>query len=128
MSTRPSPLHDRLDRCRETLDVVRGMRDPRVRRALLPSGVRGLLLRRGKQGTPTPMPAAHAAHFDWTYPSDFPEMASLYAMLANRGVLHTPRYRVDQPLDGGTRLLSEEASFITGAVMSVNGGQYIANG
>ncbi|HKQ80857.1 MAG TPA: penicillin-binding protein 1C [Steroidobacteraceae bacterium] len=41
------------------------------------------------------------------------EVATLYAMLANRGVLHAPRYRTDQRLDGGTRLLSEEASFMT---------------
>ncbi|MET0659393.1 MAG: penicillin-binding protein 1C [Steroidobacteraceae bacterium] len=41
------------------------------------------------------------------------EVATLYAMLANRGVLHAPRYRKDQRLDRGTRLLSEEASFMT---------------
>jgi hypothetical protein len=40
--------------------------------------VRGLLLHRGKQGIPTQMPASHTAHFDWTYPSDQPEMAELY--------------------------------------------------
>jgi penicillin-binding protein 1C len=40
------------------------------------------------------------------------EVASLYAMLANRGLLRAPRYLTDQPLDGGTRLLSEEASFM----------------
>lgn len=40
------------------------------------------------------------------------EVAALYAMLANHGVLHEPRYRIDQPVDGGTRLLSEEASFM----------------
>ena len=47
-------------------------------RALAPSGVRGLLLHRGKQGVPTKIRATHAAHFDWTYPSDQPEMRALY--------------------------------------------------
>jgi penicillin-binding protein 1C len=40
------------------------------------------------------------------------EVASLYAMLANRGILQAPRYRVDQPQPPGTRLLSEEASLM----------------
>jgi len=41
------------------------------------------------------------------------ELVSLYAMLGNFGVLKPVRYLADTPLSGGTRLLSEEASFIT---------------
>lgn len=41
------------------------------------------------------------------------EMASLYALLANHGVLHAPRYLAGQALDEGRRLLSPEASFLT---------------
>ena len=41
------------------------------------------------------------------------EMAGLYALFANRGVLHAPRYLADQGLDEGWRLLSPEASFLT---------------
>ena len=52
-----------------------GNAEPDLLRALGPAGVRGLLLKRGKQGTPTEMPAKHSAYFDWTYPSDQPEMA-----------------------------------------------------
>jgi hypothetical protein len=74
----PASMRDRADRWLETLDVLTAVRDPRVVRALLPSGVRGLVLHRGKQGTPSRMPATHAAHFDWTYPADQPEMADLY--------------------------------------------------
>jgi hypothetical protein len=74
----PPRVRDQVDSYLETLEVMAEMKDPRVRAALLPSGVRGLLLRRGKQGVPTRIPTSHAAHFDWTYPSDQPQMAELY--------------------------------------------------
>jgi len=41
------------------------------------------------------------------------EAARLYAMLANRGQLADIRYLQDEPHHAGTRLLSEEASFMT---------------
>jgi len=41
------------------------------------------------------------------------ETATLYAMLANRGRLAPLRYLIDEPSVEGTRLLSEEASFMT---------------
>jgi hypothetical protein len=74
----PRRMQNRVDAYFEALDLLAEMKDPRVLSALAPSGVRGLLLRRGKQGIPTKMPATHAAHFDWSYPSDQPEMADLY--------------------------------------------------
>jgi hypothetical protein len=74
----PASMRDRLDHAIETAHVLLAVKDPRVMASLGPAGVRGLVLRRGKQGTPTQMPAAHKAHFDWTYPSDQPEMAELY--------------------------------------------------
>ncbi|MFZ0871027.1 MAG: penicillin-binding protein 1C [Rhodanobacter sp.] len=40
------------------------------------------------------------------------ELAGLYAMLANRGVLQSLRLRADDPPTVGTRLLSDEASFM----------------
>jgi penicillin-binding protein 1C len=40
------------------------------------------------------------------------ELAGLYAMLANRGVLKPLRLRADDPPTPGTRLLSDEASFM----------------
>lgn len=48
------------------------------------------------------------------------EMARLYAMLANRGVLHQLRYRQDEPRDAGVRLLSEEASFMVRDILKDN--------
>ncbi len=74
----PRRVQDQVDSYLETLEVMAEMKDPRVRAALLPSGVRGLVLRRGKQGVPTRIVSRHAVHFDWTYPSDQPEMAELY--------------------------------------------------
>jgi penicillin-binding protein 1C len=41
------------------------------------------------------------------------ELATLYAMLANRGVLKPLRLRADAPQGQGVRMLSEEASFMT---------------
>ncbi|MDI1484087.1 ferritin-like domain-containing protein [Polyangium sp. y55x31] len=74
----PPRMQSQIDAYFEALDVLLSVKDPKVLGALGPSGVRGLILHRGKQGTPTDMPATHVAHFDWTYPSDQPEMADLY--------------------------------------------------
>ncbi len=74
----PAKVRASVEMYGEAFEVLSEMRDPRVLASLGPSGVRGLVLRRGKQGTPTKMPASHSAHFDWTYPHDHPEMADLY--------------------------------------------------
>jgi len=74
----PQKVRDQVDQFTETIEVLTEMRDPRVLASLGPAGVRGLVFHRGKQGTPTKMPAHHSAHFDWTYPKDQPEMADLY--------------------------------------------------
>ncbi len=63
-------MQNPIDAYLEALDLLAEMKDPRVLAALAPSGVRGLVLHRGKQGVPTQMPATHTAHFDWTYPDD----------------------------------------------------------
>ena len=76
----PIKLQRSLERYGEAFSVMAGMirDDPKVAARLVPSGVRGLLLSRGKQGRPSSMPATHNAHFDWSYPADHPEMADLY--------------------------------------------------
>ena len=74
----PARVRDRLDEYLEALSVFFEVRDPKVLSALGPSGIRGLLLKRGKQGVPTMMPASHRAHFDWQYPDDQPEMRALF--------------------------------------------------
>jgi hypothetical protein len=74
----PAKMRDRVDSYLEMLDIFMEIHDPRVMRALGPSGVRGLVLKRGKQGVPTKMPASHSAHFDWTYPADHTDMRELY--------------------------------------------------
>jgi len=80
----PVKVRDTLDRYLEVVDLMREIKDPRVARSLGPPGLRGLVLRRGKQGRPTEFPASHNAYFDWTYPSDHPEMEELYRR-AKRG-------------------------------------------
>ncbi len=74
----PLKVRNQVDTYLETLSLAREIKDPRVLRSLGPSGVRGLVLKRGKQGVPTTFHANHRAYFDWTYPADHPEMAELY--------------------------------------------------
>jgi hypothetical protein len=74
----PFKVRNQLEAYGDAIDVLTEVKDPRVVRSLGPSGVRGLLLQRGKQGVPTKMAARHEAHFDWTYPADNQEMADLY--------------------------------------------------
>lgn len=78
MTSLPPRVRDQVDAWLEVADVVSEMKDPRVLRSLGPASLRGLVLKRGKQGGPTKMQATHQAHFDWTYPSDQPEMKDLY--------------------------------------------------
>jgi hypothetical protein len=80
----PDRVQRSLDHYLEIIGLAREIEDPRVLRSLGPSGLRGLLLRRGKQGTPTLFPASHSAFFDWSYPADQPEMQELYRR-AKRG-------------------------------------------
>ncbi len=74
----PQKMQSQVDAYFEALEVLTAVKDPKVLGALGPAGIRGLVLRRGRQGKPTHMQATHKAHFDWTYPSDQPEMAELY--------------------------------------------------
>ena len=75
----PTRMKSQIDAWFETLEVLTEIRDPRILKSIGPSGVRGLVLQRGKQGRPTKTKANHSAHFDWTYPSDHPEMRRLYS-------------------------------------------------
>ncbi len=74
----PPKARDAVDPYFEAVEVLASVRDPRVLRSLAPSGVRGMLLHRGKQGVPTKVRANHEVHFDWSYPADMPEMRELY--------------------------------------------------
>ena len=48
------------------------------------------------------------------------EMATLYAMLANEGVLRPLRHRAQERVSLGTRLLSEQAAFLTETMLVEN--------
>lgn len=74
----PLGMRNRVDALLEGLSLLTEMEDPRVLAAFAPSGVRGLVLQRGKRGVPTKTPARHEAHFDWTYPADNERMRALY--------------------------------------------------
>jgi hypothetical protein len=74
----PARMRERVDPYFEALSLLLEIRDPKVLASLGPPGVRGLLLKRGKQGVPTLMPSSHDAHFDWSYPADHADMRELY--------------------------------------------------
>lgn len=74
----PLPVRRRVEPYVEAVQLLTETNNPKVIRAMAPSGVRGLILQRGKQGVPTKMPSHHEVHFDWTYPHDQPEMRDLY--------------------------------------------------
>jgi len=74
----PNNVRHRVEPYFDAVEVLTAVKDPRVMASLGPAGVRGLLLQRGKQGVPTLIQANHSAFFDWTYPSDQPEMQDLY--------------------------------------------------
>ena len=80
----PLPVRNSLDRYGEWLGLAREVETVAVAKSLAPSSLRGLILRRGKQGVPTEFQASHRASIDWSCPSDQPEMAELYAR-AKRG-------------------------------------------
>jgi hypothetical protein len=80
----PPKVKNQLEAYADAASTLFEVHDPRVLRSIGPSAVRGAILKRGKQGVPTQIPATHRAYFDWSYPSDFPEMAELYAR-AKRG-------------------------------------------
>lgn len=50
----------------------------RVLRDMLGPAFRGLVLRRGKGGDSSDVPASHAAHFDWRYARERPALAKLF--------------------------------------------------
>lgn len=106
----PMKMQSRVGPYLEALEILLEIRDPRVLKALGPAGVRGLLLKRGKQGVPTHMPASHSAHFDWSYPADQPEMAELYRR-AKQGQwdsdVHLPWKTDVDPLNPEVPLLPE---------------------
>ena len=107
----PLRMQNQMDGWFEAVQVLMEVRDPRVLASLAPSGVRGLVLQRGKQGVPTKTPAHHAAHFDWSYPADNPEMRALYTR-AKTGQWNSDTTlawdtNVD-PYDPATPLLAED--------------------
>jgi hypothetical protein len=60
--------------------VITTMKDPRVLASLGPSGVRGLLLQRGKQGVLTTTRASYDASFDWDYSNNGATSAEMHEL------------------------------------------------
>jgi len=74
----PTRVKNQLESYFEALEILTEVKDPKVLSALGPSGIRGLILQRGKQGVPTKITSGHYAFFDWSYPHDNAEMEELY--------------------------------------------------
>lgn len=106
----PPKVKSQLESYADAVSTLLEVRDPRVLSSIGPSAVRGTILKRGKQGIPTQIPATHRAYFDWTYPNDFPEMAELYDR-AKRGQWNgddLPWETSVDPLDPTRPLLPED--------------------
>lgn len=73
----PTPVRARVETFVDNLNTVLSVNNIQVMGRMGPSAMRGLFLRRGRDGT-TAMQARHRAHFDFDYPGDHPEMRALY--------------------------------------------------
>jgi hypothetical protein len=62
----------------DAVDIARRVRNPKVLATMAGSVGRAFVLKQNKQGDPIDIPARHAAHFDFEYRSDYPEMYELY--------------------------------------------------
>lgn len=74
----PWQVRNKVDAWMEHTAVLFSVQNPVVMGRMLPSAVRGLYLRGGRDGRPTLMRSGHETFFDWTYPEDQPRMAALY--------------------------------------------------
>ena len=74
----PEEVRRRVEPYVEAVQLMTQTNNAKVLRSMAPSGIRGLILQRGKQGVPTTMPSHHRVYFDWTYPNDHPDMRDLY--------------------------------------------------
>jgi hypothetical protein len=61
----------------EVVDMLRQVQNASVLADFIPSFSRGFVLKLGELDN-SDMVSGHAAHFDWTYKTDFPEMRTLY--------------------------------------------------
>ena len=78
LETLPHEARRRVEPYLEAVHLMAQTHNAKVLRSLAPSGIRGLVFQRGKQGVPTTMASHHRVFFDWTYPNDHPEMRELY--------------------------------------------------
>ena len=74
----PLTMRRRVEPLLELVAIAKEVSDPRRILQMAPSVGRGFLLRQGRTQERTDMVSGHAAHFDWNYRSDFPEMRELY--------------------------------------------------
>ena len=74
----PGTMRRKVDPILETLAILREVGNPAAVASMAPSMFRGNVLQLGKRFETADMVSGHAAHFDWTYRSDFPEMRTLY--------------------------------------------------
>ncbi|MEO1272278.1 MAG: ferritin-like domain-containing protein [Myxococcota bacterium] len=74
----PPHMRRRIEPVLGVVALMRQVHNPKVSLAMLPSVVRGFVMRKGRTQDRAEMVSGHAAHFDWHYRTDFPEMRELY--------------------------------------------------
>ena len=74
----PARMRRRIEPVLGVVALMRQVHNPKVSLSMLPSVLRGFVIRSGRTQERSDMVSGHAAHFDWGYRSDFPEMRDLY--------------------------------------------------
>lgn len=74
----PQAMRKRVEPLLEVLGMLGEVKNTSAMAAMVPSVVRGFILRQGRNQPHSKMVSGHSAYFDWGYKSDFPEMQDLY--------------------------------------------------
>lgn len=74
----PLNMRRRVEPILELFSIMKGVKNLNTVAAMLPSVLRGFVLRQGRQEGMTHMISGHEATFDWSYNFNHPEMKDLY--------------------------------------------------
>ena len=107
----PPKVRFQLETWADHVSALMKIQNPKVLVGMGPSALRGLFMRRGKQGKPISLRAHHNTHMDFDYPSDDPMMRALYEKakkLQWNGSTDLPWKTSVDPLDPEVPLLGRE--------------------
>ncbi|MCA9539444.1 MAG: ferritin-like domain-containing protein [Myxococcales bacterium] len=118
-------MRSRFEAWVDNLNALLALENPRVMGRMVPSAVRGFVLRRGR-GAPASLAAHHRSHLDFDYPSDDPQMRSLYdkaKKLQWNGATDLPWHISVDPVNPEVPLLAED--FVDWSVFEAMSGVHL---